>query len=71
MSDAGSGVAEAMQPRLFDRFATGRNRGGTGLGLYIVRELARAQGGEARYEPPTSEQPSGAFVLKMPLAPVQ
>jgi hypothetical protein len=32
--------------RLFERFVTGRP-GGSGLGLYIVRELARAQGGDA------------------------
>jgi hypothetical protein len=66
VSDAGAGVTEAMRPRLFNRFATGRSRGGTGLGLYIVRELARAQGGEAYYEPPTTEHPSGVFVLRMP-----
>ena len=28
----------------------GGTRGGTGLGLFIVRELARAQGGDAFYE---------------------
>jgi signal transduction histidine kinase len=71
VSDAGNGVTEAMQQRLFDRFATGRNRGGTGLGLYIVRELARAQGGDAYYEAPTTEQPSGVFVLRLPIGPVQ
>jgi PAS domain S-box-containing protein len=70
VSDAGDGVTEAMQSRLFDRFATGRRRGGTGLGLYIVRELARAQGGDAYYEPPTAEETSGVFVLRMPLAPI-
>lgn len=70
VSDSGAGVTEAMRPRLFDRFATGRKRGGTGLGLYIVRELARAQGGDAYYEPPTTEQPSGVFTLRMPLGSV-
>jgi PAS domain S-box-containing protein len=70
VSDAGAGVTEAMQRRLFDRFATGRRRGGTGLGLYIVRELARAQGGDAYYEPPNTDQASGVFVVRMPLASV-
>ena len=51
VSDAGSGVADALLPRLFERFATGRSPGGTGLGLFIVRELARAHGGDVRYEP--------------------
>ncbi|HEX5861861.1 MAG TPA: PAS domain S-box protein [Nocardioides sp.] len=48
VSDAGSGVPEDVLPRLFERF--GKSRGGTGLGLYIVRELAQAQGGDVRYD---------------------
>jgi signal transduction histidine kinase len=69
VSDRGPGVAEAMRPRLFDRFATERSRSGTGLGLFIVRELARAQGGEAFYEPASPDRPAGAFVISLPRAP--
>jgi PAS domain S-box-containing protein len=69
VSDHGPGIGQEMLPRLFDRFATGRNRGGTGLGLFIVRELARAQGGEATYEPPTGSAPAGSFVVRLPAAP--
>jgi PAS domain S-box-containing protein len=68
VADQGSGVKPEMQRRLFDRFATGRRRGGTGLGLFIVRELARAQGGDAFYEMPSVEHPSGAFVITLPAA---
>ena len=68
VSDQGGGVTSAMQDRLFERFATGRSRGGTGLGLYIVRELARAHGGDAFYEPGSPDLPSGAFVLSVPRA---
>lgn len=64
--DHGSGVSPTIRPRLFERFATGRSQGGTGLGLFIVRELARAQGGDALYELGTPESPSGAFVLSLP-----
>jgi PAS domain S-box-containing protein len=66
VSDLGPGVAAEMQPRLFERFATGDSKGGTGLGLFIVRELARAQGGDASYEPRTQDQPAGAFVMSLP-----
>ena len=45
---------------LFERFAT-RSRGGTGLGLFIVRELCRAQGGDAWYRPEDR-----AFVASFP-----
>ncbi|MFC4786931.1 PAS domain S-box protein [Nocardioides sp. MAHUQ-72] len=67
VSDAGGGVPAAMQGRLFERFATGRRRGGTGLGLFIVREIARAHGGDATYEPGTTEDPVGAFVITLPV----
>ena len=68
VSDAGDGVAPAMRDRLFERFATGRGRGGTGLGLFIVRELARAQGGDAFYESGSPDRPSGTFVISLPRA---
>jgi signal transduction histidine kinase len=50
--DAGSGVAEDVRPQLFGKFVRGAGRRdrGTGLGLFIVRELARRQGGDAWYE---------------------
>jgi PAS domain S-box-containing protein len=62
VSDSGPGVAPTVLPRLFERFATGRQPGGTGLGLFIVRELARAHGGDVRYEP--GAHPT--FVLSIP-----
>ena len=69
VQDSGPGVPEQMRPRLFDRFATGRTSGGTGLGLYIVRQLARSHDGEASYRPPT-EGRHGAFVITLPRAVV-
>ena len=65
--DSGTGVAPEMRSRLFERFSRGPARGGTGLGLYIVRQLARAHHGDAFYEPPTPSDPAGAFVLELPL----
>ncbi len=49
--DEGIGIAAADLERVFERFVQGeagdrRRFGGIGLGLYIVRQLARAQGGE-------------------------
>ncbi len=60
--DAGPGVSPALQDRLFQRFATS-SEGGTGLGLYIVRELARSQAGDASYR-----SADGAFVVTLPRA---
>ena len=71
VTDQGPGVSSAMQPRLFDRFATGRHTGGTGLGLFIVRELARAQGGDAFYDPASAGTSGGGVRHRPPgwLAP--
>lgn len=39
--DTGPGIAEHVQRRLFEPFATGcAQEGGTGLGLYVVRQVA-------------------------------
>jgi PAS domain S-box-containing protein len=67
VSDRGPGVPDAVRGRLFERFATGERRG-TGLGLFIVRELARAQGGDAWYEADGPDGPAHAFVLALPAA---
>jgi PAS domain S-box-containing protein len=51
VDDEGIGIAAGDHERIFERFVQGeagdrRRFGGIGLGLYIVRQLARAQGGE-------------------------
>jgi signal transduction histidine kinase len=51
VSDEGLGISEADMPRLFTRFGrilTPENQGilGTGLGLYLSREVARQHGGD-------------------------
>jgi PAS domain S-box-containing protein len=51
VADEGIGIRPADRDRVFERFVQAeagdrRRFGGIGLGLYIVRQLARAQGGE-------------------------
>ena len=65
ITDAGPGVAAALVPRLFERFSIAGPSGGTGLGLYLVREIARGHGGEADYHAPEAGQPA-AFELTLP-----
>jgi len=48
ISDHGPGIEVDMEDSIFEPFATGR-RGGTGLGLYICRELCERNGGSLRY----------------------
>lgn len=68
VEDAGPGVAPSERARIFERFArgsAGRTRvGGTGLGLALVAEHARAHGGQVWVE----DVPSGGarFVVEIP-----
>ncbi|MFD0903985.1 sensor histidine kinase [Actinomadura sediminis] len=67
--DDGTGIAGQDREKVFERFARlpgGRQRdpGGTGLGLPIAREIARAHGGDLTIE----DSDRGArFVLRVPL----
>ena len=68
VGDAGEGVSIADRGRLFQRFVRGERRRpdeGSGLGLYVSRELCRAMGGDLVLEPP---RPAGgaAFSIVLP-----
>ncbi|HEY1387124.1 MAG TPA: ATP-binding protein [Ktedonobacterales bacterium] len=69
--DRGIGIPDTQQSLLFNRFAradNARERGitGTGLGLYLCRELVELQGGRLWF---TSEEGCGsAFYVTLPLA---
>lgn len=69
VDDAGPGVARSERFRIFERFARGsaaRHRVGTGLGLALVAEHARAHGGEAWVE----DRPGGGARFKVSLGGV-
>jgi signal transduction histidine kinase len=68
VADHGPGVPPEFVPRLFGRFARAPSSGGTGtgLGLFIVRQLVEANGGHVSYQP---NRPTGAcFVVRLPQA---
>ncbi len=63
VEDAGSGVPEELEGKIFDRFARGGGASGHGLGLAIARAYARAHGGDLVYD----HRPHGArFELLIP-----
>jgi PAS domain S-box-containing protein len=65
VTDAGPGVPAELESRLFERFASSGPSAGTGLGLYLVRDIARRHGGDASYQRPTDGRPS-TFELTLP-----
>ena len=76
VSDDGPGIPPADRERAFDRFVRlddARSRddtgtGGAGLGLAIVRAIARTHGGSAQLEDAT---PGLRAVVRLPAAPDQ
>ena len=52
VADDGGGVVPELLPHLFEPFQT-THEAGTGLGLYVSRELAHANQGNLQYQPDT------------------
>jgi signal transduction histidine kinase len=71
VTDEGIGIAPEQVERVFDRFyqiysSETRSFPGSGLGLYIAKELVQSMGGEIMVE---SEQGRGStFTFTLPLA---
>ena len=68
IADGGVGVTEDDRARLFGRFVRGTERSpdeGSGLGLYVSRELCRAMGGDLQLELPVTGR-GAAFSLHLP-----
>jgi signal transduction histidine kinase len=71
VADRGIGIDAEDRERVFERFVQGeagdrRRFGGIGLGLYIVRQLARAQGGEISAE--AGDEGGTTMRLRLPTA---
>lgn len=60
VSDRGGGIPVALTERIFEPFVTSESRG-TGLGLFLARELAQANGATLIYEP----RPGGGSVFRL------
>lgn len=66
--DFGSGISAANSERVFEPFfTTGTGEGSTGLGLFIARELAQANGAVLLYE----TRPGGGSIFRVVFADPQ
>jgi two-component system, OmpR family, sensor histidine kinase BaeS len=73
VTDTGTGIAEDDLPKVFDRFwradrSRSRATGGSGLGLPIARQLARAHGGDITVASGPGE--GSTFTVHLPTRPV-
>jgi signal transduction histidine kinase len=69
VSDTGPGILPSDRERIFEKFYRGDPQlthapGGTGLGLYISRELARRMGASLEVDPTHND--GASFVLELP-----
>jgi signal transduction histidine kinase len=70
VADSGDGIAPADVDRIFERFRSGEQLGGgrgTGLGLALVRAVARAHGGDVDVRSTLGE--GSEFELRLPVLP--
>jgi PAS domain S-box-containing protein len=75
VADNGQGVKPEFLPHVFDRFrqeegGTGRQHGGLGLGLAIVRHLVELHGGTVRVDSAGLNQ-GATFTVALPIIPVR
>jgi signal transduction histidine kinase len=72
--DRGLGVPRGSGEKIFEKFyrahdSLGSGIQGSGLGLTIARQIARAHGGDVVYEP--REGGGSSFILRLPVKPVE
>ena len=70
IKDTGIGIPQQQQARIFGRFIRGENArtfgiGGTGLGLYLSRELTERHNGRIWFE--SIESKGSTFSISLPL----
>jgi two-component system, OmpR family, sensor histidine kinase VicK len=67
IKDNGQGIDPEILPRLFTKFATKSDAGGTGLGLFICKSIVEAHGGRIWAENNTNQK-GATFYFSLPLS---
>jgi two-component system, NtrC family, sensor histidine kinase HydH len=68
ITDTGVGIPSELLPRLFEPFASAKERG-TGLGLAVSRRIVEEHGGEIRVRPPSPQGTTFEVILPMARQP--
>ncbi|MFL6472035.1 MAG: sensor histidine kinase, partial [Nitrososphaeraceae archaeon] len=66
IKDNGEGIDPSILPKLFTKFASKSDIGGTGLGLFISKSIVEAHGGKIWAENNTNEK-GAIFYFSLPL----
>ena len=68
VKDTGTGIDSQIFPRLFSKFATKSEVGGTGLGLFISKSIVEAHGGRIWAENNSEGGKGATFYFSLPLS---
>ena len=69
IKDTGSGIDPDILPRLFTKFSTKSETGGTGLGLFISKSIVEAHGGRIWAENNRDGSKGATFAFSLPALP--
>ncbi|HTX76256.1 MAG TPA: HAMP domain-containing sensor histidine kinase [Terracidiphilus sp.] len=69
VADTGSGIRADIRPRLFTQFFTTKGSRGTGLGLWLTRDIALRNRGRLRFRSRTGTPSGTAFSVYLPASP--
>jgi len=67
--DEGKGISADTRKHLFEPFFTTRGGDGTGVGLWLSREMVERIGGTLTFESEPAVRPGTEFIVRLPLLP--
>lgn len=68
IADTGSGIPMEIRPNLFRQFFTTKGSRGTGLGLWLTRDIVMRNGGNLRFRSRTTAPTGTVFAMYLPVA---
>jgi signal transduction histidine kinase len=69
IADTGSGIRREIRSNLFNQFFTTKGSRGTGLGLWLTRDIVLRNGGRIRYRSRTAAPSGTVFTMYLPSLP--
>jgi signal transduction histidine kinase len=69
VADTGTGIRKEIRGNLFSQFFTTKGSSGTGIGLWLTREILQRYGGKIRFRSRTEPPTGTVFVMYIPSVP--
>ena len=70
VADTGTGIRKEIRPELFRQFFTTKGSSGTGLGLWLTRDIVQKNGGRLRFRSRTDSPSGTVFSMYLPSTPL-